>query len=393
MDFEFSKDEQQFLREVGAFLKENNDPKYMDVSRENMAQVCDTPERRQFTKKLAEKGWMGITWPKAYGGQDGAGFYEYLLNEKLSSVGAPQIGKGVGIIGKTLINVGSEKLKQEFLPQILDAKIEFAVGYSEPSAGSDAAAMKLKAERKDDGWLLNGQKVFTTSAHFADWYWVGARTDPTAKKHHGISLFLIRMDDPGLTIHPMYTMGGERTNAVFFDNVFVHDDYRVGEVNKGFQYIAEALDIERFSMFTFSPIRGRMELLCDYVKTAKRDGKPLKDDPVIRQKIAQLTTELEVARMLGVRFVDAALNSTKTPTVEASHYKLYATELSRRIADMTMDIVGPGAQLALRTEDAPLKGRAESCYTYTVIDTIGGGSSEVQRNIIATRGLGLPRNF
>ncbi len=393
MDFEFSKEEQQFLREVGAFLEENNDPKYMDVTRENMAQVCDTPERREFTKKLAEKGWMGITWPKQYGGQDGAGFYEYLLNEKLSSYGAPQIGKGVGIIGKTLINVGSEKLKQEFLPQILDAKIEFAVGYSEPSAGSDAAAMKLKAERKDDGWLLNGQKVFTTSAHFADWYWVGARTDPDAKKHHGISLFLIRMDDPGLTIHPMYTMGGERTNAVFFDNVFVHDDYRVGDLNKGFQYIAEALDIERFSMFTFSPIRGRMELLCDYVKTAKRDGKPLKDDPVIRQKIAQLTTELEVARVLGVRFVDAALNSTKTPTVEASHYKLYATELSRRIADTTMDIVGPGAQLALHTEDAPLKGRSESCYTYTVIDTIGGGSSEVQRNIIATRGLGLPRNF
>jgi len=393
MDFEFSKEEQQFLREVSQFLKENNDPKFMDVTRENMAQVCDTPERREFTRRLAERGWMGITWPKAYGGQDGAGFYEYLLNEKLSSVGAPQIGKGVGIIGKTLINVGSEKLKQEFLPQILNAKIEFAVGYSEPSAGSDAAAMKLKAERKDDGWLLNGQKVFTTSAHFADWYWVGARTDPTAKKHHGISLFLIRMDDPGLTIHPMYTMGGERTNAVFFDNVFVHDDYRVGELNKGFQYIAEALDIERFSMFTFSPIRGRMELLCDYVKTATRDGKPLRDDPVIRQKIAQLTTELEVARMLGVRFVDAALNSTKTPTVEASHYKLYATELSRRIADVTMDIVGPGAQLALRTEDAPLKGRAESCYTYTVIDTIGGGSSEVQRNIIATRGLGLPRNF
>ncbi len=393
MDFEFSQEERRFLGEVDKFLKDNHDPKAMDVTRENMAQVCDTPERRAFMKKLAARGWMGITWPRQCGGQDGAGFYEYLLNEKLSSVGAPQIGKGVGIIGKTLINVGSEKLKQEFLPQILAADIEFAVGYSEPSAGSDAAAMRLKAERKDDGWVLNGQKVFTTSAHFADWYWVGARTDPEAKKHHGISLFLIRMDDPGLTIHPMYTMGNERTNAVFFDNVFVHDDYRVGQLNKGFQYIAEALDIERFSMFTFSPIRGRMELLCDYVKTAKRDGKSLKDDPVIRQRVAQLVTECEVARLLGVRFVDAALNSSKTPTIEASHYKLYATELSRRLADATMDIVGPGGQLALGTDDAPLKGRAESCYTYTVIDTIGGGSSEVQKNIIATRKLGLPRNF
>src|ERR1035437_4058799 len=245
MDFEFSKEEQNFLREVDQFLKANNDPKAMDITRENMAQICDTPERRAFTKKLAEKGWMGITWPKQYGGQDGEGFYEYLLNEKLSSVGAPQIGKGVGIIGKTLINVGSEKLKQEFLPQILDAKIEFAVGYSEPNAGSDSAAMRLKAERHEDGWMLNGQKVFTTSAHFADWYWVGARTDPAAKKHHGISLFLVRMDDPGLTIHPMYTMGKERTNAVFFDNVFVHDDYRVGDLKKGFQEIAAALDTAR----------------------------------------------------------------------------------------------------------------------------------------------------
>jgi len=393
MDFEFSQEEQKFLREVDTFLKDNYDISCMDVTRENMAQVCDTPERRAFMKKLAARGWMGITWPKQYGGQDGQGFYEYLLNEKLSSVGAPQIGKGVGIIGKTLINVGSEKLKQEFLPKILAASIEFAVGYSEPNAGSDAAAMRLKAERQGEGWILNGQKVFTTSAHFADWYWVGARTDPDLPKHHGISLFLIRMDDPGLKIYPMYTMGNERTNAVFFDNVFVHDDYRVGQLNKGFQYIAEALDIERFSMFTFAPIRGRMELLCDYVKTAKRDGKPLKDDPVIRQRIAQLVTECEVARVLGVRFVDAALNSSKTPTIEASHYKLYATELSRRLADATMDIVGAGGQLALHTEDAPLKGRSESCYTYTVIDTIGGGSSEVQKNIIATRKLGLPRNF
>lgn len=392
MNFQFSEKECQFLREVDDFLEENRHIDVMDVTRENMAQLCDTPARRAFMKKVAEKGWLGITWPKEYGGQDGEGFYEYLLNEKLASVGASQIGKGVGIIGKTLINVGSEKLKREFLPQILNAEIEFAVGYSEPNAGSDAAAMRLKAERKGDGWVLNGQKIFTTSAHFADWYWVGARTNPDVIKHHGISLFLIRMDDPGLTIHAMPSMGGERTNSVFFDDVFVHDDYRVGEENKGFQYIAEALDIERFTLFTFSPIRGRVQLLCDYVKTATKDGKPLKDDPVLRQRVAQLATECEVARLLGIKFVDTAL-SGKTPTYEASAYKLYATELSLRIANATMDIVGPGAQLAVGTEEAPLNGRAENCYTYTVIDTIGGGTSEVQKNIISKRKLGLPKNF
>ena len=344
-------------------------------------------------KKVSERGWLGITWPKEHGGQDGSGIYEYLLNEKLSAVGAPGIGKGVGIVGKTLINVGSEKLKKEFLPKILNAEIEFAVGYSEPGAGSDAAAMRLKAERKGDGWVLNGQKIFTTSAHFADWYWVGARTDTSRPKHDGITLFLIPMNHPGLTVHAMYTMGGERTNGVFFDNVDVPDEYRVGELNKGFQYIAEALDVERFTLFTFSPIRARVQLLCDYVKTATRDGKPLREDPVIRQRVAQLATECEVGRLLGVKFITAAMQGGKTPTIEASCYKLYTAELSRRVANATMDIVGAGAQLALGTEDAPLRGRPERCYTYTVIDTIGGGSSEVQKNIISRRHLGLPKNF
>jgi alkylation response protein AidB-like acyl-CoA dehydrogenase len=393
MNFEFAEKEREFIREVDEFLEQNRHIDVMDVTRENMAQVCDTPERRAFMKKLADRGWLGITWPAEHGGQEGDGIYEYLLNEKLSSVGAPGIGKGVGIVGKTLIRVGSEKLKREFLPKIINAEVEFAVGYSEPSAGSDSAAMRLKAERVEGGWVLNGQKIFTTSAHFADWYWVGARTDPEAPKHHGISLFLVPMDHPGLTIHPMPTMGGERTNGVFFDDVFVPEEYLVGELNKGFQYIAEALDIERFTMFTFAPIRGRVELLADYVKNTVRDGVPLKDDPVIRQRVAQLVTECEVARLLGVKFVDAAINSDKTPTAEASFYKLFATELSLRVANATMDIIGPGAQLALGTDGAPLNGRAESCYTYTVIDTIGGGSSEVQRNIIARRHLGLPKNF
>ena len=393
MEFEFSAEEREFIRQVDQFLKENESRDVMDVSRENMAQVCDTPERRAFMKKIAERGWLGITWPREHGGQDGSGIYEYLLNEMLSAVGAPGIGKGVGIVGKTLINVGSEKLKQEFLPKILNAEIEFAVGYSEPGAGSDSAAMRLKAERSGDGWVLSGQKIFTTSAHFADWYWVGARTDPTRPKHNGITLFLVPMNHPGLTVHAMYTMGGERTNGVFFDDVYVPDEYRVGELNRGFQYIAEALDIERFTLFTFSPIRARMELLADYVKRTTRDGKPLREDPVIRQRIAQLATECEVGRLLGVKFISAAMQGGKTPTVEASCYKLYATELSLRIANATMDIVGPGAQLALDTEDAPLRGRPERCYTYTVIDTIGGGSSEVQKNIIARRHLGLPKNF
>jgi alkylation response protein AidB-like acyl-CoA dehydrogenase len=393
MDFEFSEAQRAFLEEVESFLDEHEDISVMDPTRENMAQIVDTPERRAFMAKMGAKGWLGMTWPKDYGGQEGDGVYEYLLNEALAGRGAPQIGKGVGIVGKTIIRYGSEKLKAEFLPKILANEVEFAVGYSEPNAGSDAASMQLKAVKDGDGWVLNGQKTWTTSAHFAQWYWVGARTDPDAPKHHGITLFLVPMDHPGLTIVPIWTMGDERTNEVFFDNVFVHDDYVVGELNRGFQYIAQALDLERFTMFTYSQIEQRIQVLIDHVKTAVVDGKPLKDDPVVRQRIARIVTQGEVARVLGLRFVHASLAGGDPPRAEASEYKLYATELSKRVADASMDIGGPGSQLRVKTEEAPMAGRAESTYRYTVIDTIGGGTSEVQKNIIATRKLGLPKNF
>ncbi len=392
MDFEFSPEQLAFVKEVETFLDANDDPEVFDLTRENMAQIVDTPKRRAFMKKIAERGWLGITWPKEWGGQEGEGVYEYILNEALAGRGGPQIGKGVGIIGKTILAHGNDRLKKEFLPKILANDIEFAVGYSEPDAGSDAASMKLKATRDGDGWRLNGQKTWTTSAHFAEWYWVGARTDPESK-HHGITLFLVPLDDPGITINAIWTMGDERTNEVFFDNVFVHDDYVVGDLNHGFQYISEALDLERFSMFMFSPIQQRLDLLCDYVRTATRDGRPLKDDPVVRQKIAQLVTQAEVGRVLGLRFVAASMKGGPPPTTDASEYKLFATEFSKRLADATMDIGGPGTMLRVRTEDAPMKGRAESTYRYTVIDTIGGGGSEIQKNIIDRRRLGLPKNF
>ena len=392
MNFDFSPEQQKFAAEVEQFLDANDDPDVFDLTRENMAQIVDTPKRRAFMAKLGEQGWLGITWPTEWGGQEGEGVYEYLLNEQLAGRGGPQIGKGVGIIGKTILSHGTEKMKQEFLPKILKNEIEFAVGYSEPDAGSDAASMKLKATRDGDGWRLNGQKTWTTSAHFAEWYWVGARTDPESK-HHGITLFLVPLDQPGITINGIWTMGDERTNDVFFDDVFVHDDYVVGDLNHGFQYISEALDLERFTMFTFSPIKQRMDLLCDYVATETVDDEPLKDDPRIRSKIAQLVTQGEVARVLGLRVVAASMKGGAPPTTESSEYKLYATELSKRLASTAMDIGAPGSQLRVHTESAPMKGRSESTYRYTVIDTIGGGASEIQKNIISRRKLGLPKNF
>jgi alkylation response protein AidB-like acyl-CoA dehydrogenase len=393
VDFEFSEAERAFAEEVEKFLDEHATPDVADVTRENMAQIVDTPARRAFMRKLAERGWLGMSWPREYGGQEKDGVYEYILNEALARRGAPQIGKGVGIIGKTLIRHGSEKQKREFLPKIIRAEIEFAVGYSEPQAGSDAANMQLRAERDGDGWRLHGQKTWTTSAHFADWYWVGARTDPDKGKHDGISLFLIPMNERGLTIQAMPTIGDEITNQVFFDGVRVHDDYMVGERGRGFRYISEALDLERFTMFTFSPIEQRLDEIVDYVRTAQRDGEALRRDPWVRRTIAQLATRMEVARVLGLAFVAASKKGGKPPTCEASEYKLFATQLSQQVANAMVDLAGPGAQLRVHTEEAPLRGRGDMSYRYSVIDTIGGGASEIQKNIIARRKLGLPRNF
>ena len=181
MDFEFAPEERAFEAEVERFLEAERSPAVMDAHPEQLSQTVDSPPKRAFMRKLAERGWLGMSWPKQYGGQERPGIYDFMLTEALSRFGAPQPGKGVGIVGKTIIRHGNETLKQFFLPKIIRGEVEFAIGYSEPGAGSDAANIQLRTARDDarGGWVLSGQKIWTTSAHFADWYWVGARTDAT----------------------------------------------------------------------------------------------------------------------------------------------------------------------------------------------------------------------
>ncbi len=393
MNFEFSAAEQDFINEVRAFIHEQAQlPDAADVmapDRDTDSMLSDTPARRRFNREMAARGYLGMSWPAQFGGSDKDGIYEYLLNEELARVGAPLIGKGVGIIGKSLIRHGSDKLKAEFLPQIRHAEIEFALGYSEPSAGSDLASLKTKAEKSGDGWLINGQKTWNTSAHFADWYWLAVRTDPTAAKHKGISVFLVPMSHPGITVRAIETLGEHRTNQVFLDNVWVHDDYLVGELNKGWVYICEALDLERFSIYTISPVEAKLELMWDYVKTETRDGGPLSALPAVRRVMAQLTAQVETAKMLQRRVIDSACQGG-VPAVEAAMFKLYMTVLTQRMANTMIDILGPRGLLHKSSADAPTHGKWEWAYRATALDTIGAGTSEIQKNIIARRGLGLP---
>jgi alkylation response protein AidB-like acyl-CoA dehydrogenase len=389
VDFAWSEEERAFRREVRAFIAEHATEGVADPRRDGMAQLVDTPERRAFMRALAERGWIGMSWPKEYGGQDAPGVYEYLLNEELAAAGAPFIGKGVGIVGKTIIRHGNERLKREFLPKILNAEIEFAIGYTEPEAGSDLASLQMRATKVEGGWVLNGQKRFTTSAHFADWYWVAARTDPQAPKHKGITLFLVPMDAPGITVQPMDTIGDERTNEVFLDDVFVPDDYVVGEVNKGWYYVSEALDFERFTLFTVSAYIRRYERMRDWLREATRDGRPLKDDPHVRRFVAWAATGIEVARMHCLRVIATAA-AGGVPNIESAMFKLFTTQLGQRIADEFLALCGAAGALRRDEPHAPLDGRVEFTYRYSVVDTVGAGTSEVQRNIIARRGLGLP---
>jgi hypothetical protein len=392
VDFELSAEERAFEVEVEAFLREHASPDVMDACPEQLSQTVDTPPKRAFMRKLAERGWLGMSWPKEYGGQERPGIYDYVLTEALSRHGAPQPGKGVGIVGKTIIRHGSERMKREFLPRIMRGEIEFAIGYSEPGAGSDAANMQLRATKVDGGWRLDGQKIWTTSAHFADYYWLGARTDPNARKHEGITLFLIPMNSAGLTIRPTWTIGDERTNEVFFDGVFAPDDAVVGELNRGWTYVCEALDLERFAMMPIGPLETKTQALVDHVRSATRDGRPLREDPVARSRVAQAVTQLEVARMLQRRVISEAVRG-RVPTVESSMYKLYMNEAGKRLANAALDLFGPEAALRPGEDEAPVGGRFERSYRYTVVDTIGGGTSEIQKNIIARRGLGLPQSY
>ncbi|TMK21301.1 MAG: acyl-CoA dehydrogenase [Actinobacteria bacterium] len=389
MNFEWSQEEKTFRAKVREFIASSAGPEVADPRRDGMGQLVDSPERRAFMKLLSEQGWIGMSWPKEYGGQEAPGVFEYLLNEELAAAGAPFIGKGVGIVGKTIIRHGNERLKREFLPKILGAEIEFAIGYSEPNAGSDLASMQMRGSRTDAGWILNGQKRFTTSAHFADWYWVAARTDPDAPKHKGITLFLVPMNAPGITITNMDTIGDERTNEVFLDDVFVDDDHVVGEVNKGWYYISEALDFERFTLFTVSAYIKRYERLRDHVRTATVDGRPLREDPHVRRWMAVAASQIEVARMHCLRVISKAA-AGEVPNLESAMFKLYTTQLGQKIADEFLTTSGAAGALKRGEPYAPMDGRFEFTYRYSVVDTVGAGTNEVQRNIIARRGLGLP---
>jgi len=264
------------------------------------------------------------------------------------------------------------------------------LAYSEPDAGSDLASIQTTAVEDGDDYVINGQKTWSTIAHLADYAWLIARTDPDAHRHHSVSLFIVDNKSPGVTIRPLINIVGVHSfNEVFFDNVRIPKNNLVGEKNLGFYYLMTALDFERL-MVGIGGFRRVFEEFVSYVKQAKRDRAPLGKNPSVRQKLAEIATRIEIAYMFFWRTAEM-LDKGLVPNVESSLLKLTTTELSRHLANVAMEILGPYGQLEAGSEWTPLRGMAPRGYLDCVSATIGAGTSEIQRTIIATRGLGLPR--
>jgi alkylation response protein AidB-like acyl-CoA dehydrogenase len=247
----------------------------------------------------------------------------------------------------------------------------------------------MSAENKGDHYLVNGQKTFNTQAHLADYHWLAARTDPDVPKHKGISIFIVDLKTPGITIRPMITIADSRANEVFYDNVKIPKTRLVGEENMGFLYLMKALDYER--MFPFGNYRKLFEHLVEFIKETRVDGTPMGKDPIIRQKIAQLATELEASKLLYYNLAHL-LDKGKIPNYQSSMEKTFVSNLSQKIAQFGMEILGQHSQLTADSKWAPLAGAIEYYYRWTVAETIFAGTTEIQKNIMAQRGLGLPRD-
>jgi len=391
MDFGYTEEEEKFRERLCKFL---DGELTEEIARQNWEDKGVGSEAREFSRKLYASGFLGMSWPKEYGGQALPGSYDFILLDELGKRWSAHVPLDVGytMVGRTILHHGSEEMKREFLPGIIRGEIEFSLGYTEPDAGSDLASMRMETVEEGDDYIINGQKTFNTESHYAEFHWLAARTDhdPKIPKHRGISLFIVDQNSPGITTEPLWTLSGERTNEVFYDNVRVPKKRMVGEKNKGFYYMMEALDYERNHVFVPARLYPLLEELIRYAKETRFNGKTLSEDPVIRDKLAQAAIELEVAQVLADR--SRWLESNELPmTYEPEVIKIVTSELEQRLVNMGMEIMGLYCQLEEGSRWVPLRGRIEWHFLHSFMTTIGGGTSEIGRNIIAQRGLGLPR--
>jgi alkylation response protein AidB-like acyl-CoA dehydrogenase len=395
MDFRFTADEEAFREEIRSFVRAELPA---DFGARAYNDREDAPKEqgevaRAFQRKLADKGWLTLAWPKEYGGLGAGAMQQLIYNEEMSALRAPGFGgMGVAMVGPTLMLHGTDSQKERFLTRIARGEMHWCQGFSEPGSGSDLASLQTKAVQDGDDFIINGQKIWTSGAQRADYCILLARTDPEASKHKGISYFLMDMKSPGISIAPLTNMlESAAFNQLFLDNVRIPRENLVGELNRGWYVATTTLDFERSGIQRIVFANTLLDDVIGYAASTRSDGERLIERPQVRHKLAELAIEFHVGRLLAYR-VAWMQGRGLVPNAEASVAKLYSTELQSRFAATALSTLGLAGVLMRGSHHAPLDARLTSYYLAAVSYTIAAGTSEVQRNIIAQRGLGLPRD-
>jgi len=393
MDFQLSQAELAWQRQVRSVLEQEvDDAMRADVFEGLGLEYHDghDPRVEAFYKTLGDRGWLGASWPEEYGGLGLSMIEQLIFMNELDQVGAPQLELSVTEVATAIIHFGTDANKRHWLPKIAAHEVTFALGYSEPEAGTDLASAATRAELHGDEWVINGTKLWNSGAHNCTHEWLLARTSTELQGRHGLSLLIVPLDAKGISWQPIRTWGELRTNQTFFDDVRVPKDYLVGEVNRAWHYITSALDFHRVKVGYSAPMVGFLKKLKEYCSTTTVDQTLLIDRPEIRQQLAQLMVEVDVVNLLSWE-IAAAVDRGESPTVAATAQKVLSSELRARVADFAMSACGRSGQLRRGDPHAPLGGDAEFLYRRTPRLRFAGGTNEVMRDIVAQRGLGLPR--
>lgn len=396
MDFNFTADEQHFRDQLRQWLT----AKLPTGWGETVFEPEDEDERAHFRldweRELYKGGWNGINWPTKYGGRGATLIEQAIFAEEMARAGAPE---GLNIIGRnltatTLLHHGSEEQRQRYLPKILSGEEVWCQGFSEPNAGSDLASVRCRAEHDGDEFVVNGQKTWTSFAQYAQWCFLLARTDSAAPKHKGISFLLVDMSSPGITIQPLKQISGESEfNETFFDNVRVPVANLVGELNGGWKIAMTTLAYERGPEDALGRqirFKQELDLLLKTVAELRQSSSNVIEDPVVRQKLAKSIVELEIMRLNCLHLFSKSLKGAPRGP-EASMLKLYWSHIVQDMYEMALDVLGPLAPLQNGDSGSVANGRFQLSYLHSLAFTIYSGSSEIQRNIIGERLLGLPK--
>lgn len=391
MDFGFSQPEETFRQEVREFIRRELPPELRWHFKVVLAPSIfafegeDLEFIRAMRRKVGEKGWLSLSWPEQYGGQDSL-LLQNIVYEEMLYHGCPGIEPiGALFLAPTLIKFGSDDQKQRFLPDIARGEVAWCELLSEPDAGSDLASLKTLAKEDGDYYVINGQKTWNSGAHLADWAFVLVRTDTALPKHKGLSYFLLDMKTPGVTVSPIRNLAGEHEfNEVFLDDVRVPKENLIGEKNKGWNVTMATLDYERAAHMFYPAIRAYLDLIMEHIQGTKTSL-----DPVLRNRLAELLAECEMARMIHYRAI-WLMEKGHPINHEVAIDKMYNSELAHRVADFGTEVLGSYGVLTGDSRYACLKGLPSFYYLNTVAYPIMGGTSEIDRNVIAIRGLGLP---